>query len=38
MASPMCVEVPGEIYVITNVLWTVVQSLCSCVQIDRLGF
>jgi len=21
-----------------NVLWSVVQSLCGCVQIERLGF
>jgi len=34
MASPLCVEILEEIYVIMNVLWSVVQSLCSCVQIE----
>jgi len=39
MASfALCVEILGEIYVIMDVLWSVVQSLCSCVQIERLGF
>ena len=37
MAMPLCVEILGEIYVIMNVLWSVVQSLYSCVQIERLG-
>jgi len=34
----LCVEILGEIYVIINMLWSVVQSLCRCVQIERLGF
>ena len=38
MALPLSVEILGKIYVIMNVLWSVVQSLCSCVQIERLGF
>jgi len=38
MALPLCVEILGEIYVTMNVLWSVVQSLCSCVQKERLGF
>jgi len=37
LASPLCVEIFGEIYVIMNVLWSVVQSLCGCVQKERLG-
>ena len=38
MTLPLCIEILGEIYVIINVLWSVVQSICSCVQIERLGF
>ena len=38
MALPQCVEILGEIYVIMNVLWSVVKSLCRCAQIERLGF
>ena len=38
LASHLCVEILGEIYVIVNVLWSVVQSLCRCVQIEGLGF
>jgi len=34
LASPLCVEILGEIYVTLNVLWSVVQSLCSCIQIE----
>jgi len=38
MASPLCVEILGEIHVLINVLWSIVQSLCSCVEIEKLGF
>jgi len=38
MALPLCVEILGGIYVTMNVLWSVVQLLCSCVQIKKLGF
>jgi len=38
MASHLCVEILGEIYVIMNVLWSVVQLLRGCVQVERPGF
>ena len=34
MASPLSAEIFGKINVIMNVQWSVVQSLCSCVQIE----
>ena len=33
MTSPLCVEILGEIYVIMNVLWSVVQQWCTDMEI-----